>query len=518
MAVSNAPLTRAFLAVMDVYKNYGSIHALRGISFDVAPGEIHGLCGHNGAGKSTLVKILVGLTRPDRGMVLMKGERIDVRNPRQAQALGISLVDQELSLVPALSIEDNLLLGGINVPLLGRRSRVRHQARMLLERVGLGHLSLDTAAERLPIGQRQLVEIARSIGRGSRLLILDEPTARLSDAEIERVFTAVRHATEDGGSIIYVSHRLDEVLSLCHRVTVLRDGQHVGTHRVEGLQRHQLIDLMLGEMGRGAVSVPNHLAAPAKETPAARISVRDMDVGRAVSRFTLTARPGEIIGLAGQVGSGTSEVLRALGGLIPDATGDVRVEGREMRLGSPRRAFGAGLAYVSGDRQAEGLFPRQSVEHNLLATRLDQVARMGFVPPRMASRLAARLASLVGIDPKRLRSPVVELSGGNQQKVLVGRSLERLATKVLLLDDPTRGVDVRGRAELHDLIRRAARVAGVTVLMSSTEVGELLEVSDVIVTMFAGRVVSVRPRQGTEAATILAEMTMNQHARSEERV
>jgi ABC-type sugar transport system ATPase subunit len=516
---SETPLKHAFLEVQDAYKAYGSIQALRGVSFDIEAGEIHGLCGHNGAGKSTLVKILLGLTRPDRGTFLINGHPIDFRNPRQAEAHGVSLVDQELSLVPVLSIADNLLLGGINVDLLTRPSRMRRKARRLLERVGLGHLPLDTLVERLPIGERQLVEIARSLGRGPKLLILDEPTARLSDAEIERVFKAVRDATAQGGSVVYVSHRLDEVLSLCHRVTVLRDGQRVGTHHVEGLKRGQLIDLMLGEMGHGTERTPGAEAVRLRAPSHPRLAVRNMDVGSGVRGFTLDAGAGDIVGLAGQVGSGTSEVIRALGGLTPEAKGEIHVDGVEIRLGSPRRAFRAGLTYISGDRQSEGLFPRQSVEHNLVANRLDEVARGGIVLPRWALRLATRLAALIGIDAKRVRSPVIELSGGNQQKVLVGRSLERSTTKVLLLDDPTRGVDVQGRAEVHELIRRAARDSRTTVLMSSTEVEELLEVADVIVTMFSGRVVSVRARAETDAASILAEMTMDQHeGRKPERV
>jgi ABC-type sugar transport system ATPase subunit len=490
------------LETHDLTKRYGAVDALRGVSLDLRRGEVHGLCGHNGAGKSTLVKILIGLTRPDTGLVVVDGEEIVLRSPQHGQALGLALVDQELSVVPTLSVEENLFLGGIDVPFVHRRPALRRRARGLLDRVGLRHVRLRTPVEALAVGERQLLEIARALGRDAKVLILDEPTASLSQAESELVFRVVRELAAQGRTLLYVSHRLDEVLALCDRVTVLRDGRRVATHAVGALDRDKLIHLMLGEMGEIRAEGPS-----AGRASGVALEVEALSVPRRVVDFAVAAGGGEVVGLAGQIGSGTSEVLRALAGLIPEARGSFRVSGESVTLGSPSKARRAGVLYISNDRQAEGLFLDRRVDENFLATRLEGLAQFGVLPRARLAAVAARLAQLVRVDPKRLRSQVNELSGGNQQKVLVGRCLERAGTRVLLLDDPTRGVDVAGRAEIQQLIRHATREGNV-VVVSSTELDEILELADVVVTMFAGSVVSVRERSSAAAATILAEMTM----------
>ena len=503
----SAQTETAFVRARAVSKRYGAVQALGGVDFEVRRGEVHGLCGHNGAGKSTLVKVFVGLTRPDAGDIEIEGESVSLRSPQQAQARGIALVDQELSLVPLLSVEDNLFLGGIDSPFFSRRRALRRKARALLDRVGLEHVALGEPVEDLAIGERQLVEIARCVGREAALLILDEPTASLSESEIERVFRAVREVTAQGRSVIYVSHRLGEVLSLCDRVTIFRDGQRVGTHHVAGLDRRSLIQLMLGEM-EGAAAAPPSASVMPREHTGTRLVVEGLHVTGQVETFSLRASSHEIIGLAGQLGSGTSTVLRALGGLAPDARGDVYVDGQPVALATPQRALRSGLVYVPNDRQGEGLFLDQSVEENLVATRLRRLSTLGILLRRRVARAARALAALVQIERRRLRSPVSALSGGNQQKVLIGRCLESEQTRVLLLDDPTRGVDVGGRAEIHRLIRHAS-AQGTTVLIASSELDEIIELSDVILTMFAGVVVASHEAASATPADIFAAMTMS---------
>ena len=249
------------LEVVDFSKSYGPVKAVRGLSLDVRVGEVHAICGHNGAGKSTLVKALVGLVRPDEGVIRLDGQELSLRNPHEAQAHGIALVNQELSLVPELSVEDNIFLGGLNVPLLYRKRRLSEQARSVLDQLGLRHVRLGTPVETLSIGERQLVEIARLLVRDARLLILDEPTATLSKPEIERVFKATRELVAQGRSVIFVSHRLDEVFELCDRVTVLRDGMRVGTHEIKEIDRRSLIEHMLGEMEGAKTQVEHEHAA-----------------------------------------------------------------------------------------------------------------------------------------------------------------------------------------------------------------------------------------------------------------
>jgi ABC-type sugar transport system ATPase subunit len=498
------------LEVVDVSKSYGPVRAVRGLSLDVRAGEVHAICGHNGAGKSTLVKSLVGLVKPDEGVIRFDGQELSLRGPHDAQAHGIALVNQELSLVPELSVEDNIFLGGLDVPLLYRRRRLSERARSVLDQLGLPHVQLGTPVETLSIGERQLVEIARLLVRDARLLILDEPTATLSKPEIERVFKATRELVAEGRSVIFVSHRLDEVFALCDRVTVLRDGMRVGTHEIGEIDRRALIDHMLGEMEGAKAHVEHEHVLPGKGPAVVRID--RLHVPGSVDEVSLTLEAGIITGLAGQVGSGTSTVLRALGGLVPNASGAIEVGGAKVVLNTPRRAVDAGVLYIPNDRQREGLFLGQAVERNLTVTRLRRLSRLGVLLRRRVQRTARELAGMAAVPLDRLGSPAGSLSGGNQQKVLLGRALELDGTALLALDEPTRGVDVGGRAEIHRLVREAAR-RGTAVIFSSTELDEVLDLADVVVTLFAGRIVSIVPRGEASASAILADMTTTESGR-----
>ena len=505
---SRSPVPEAapevLLEVVDLSKSFGPVRAVQGLSLDVRAGEVHAVCGHNGAGKSTLVKSLVGLVRPDEGTIRFGGEELSLRNPLDAQGHGIALVNQELSLVPELSVEDNIFLGGLDVPLLYRRRRLSKQARAVLDQLGLGHVQLRTPVETLAIGERQLVEIARLLVRDARLLILDEPTATLSKPEIERVFRATRDLVAQGRSVIFVSHRLDEVFELCDRVTVLRDGRRVGTHEIGEIDRRALIELMLGEMEGAKAMVEHEHTLPGSGEPL--VTIDGLTVPGSVEGVSLVLERGLITGLAGQVGSGTSTILRALGGLVPGVSGTVSVRGRPVLLNTPRRAVDAGVLYVPNDRQREGLFLGQTVQRNLIVARLRRLSRLGVLLRRRAHRTARELAGMAGVPVERLGSPAGSLSGGNQQKVLLGRALELEGTALLALDEPTRGVDVGGRADIHDLVRTAAR-RGTAVIFSSTELDEVLDLADVVVTIFHGRIVSVVPRDEASASAILADMT-----------
>ena len=505
---SRSPVPEAapevLLEVVDLSKSFGPVRAVQGLSLDVRAGEVHAVCGHNGAGKSTLVKSLVGLVRPDEGTIRFGGEELSLRNPLDAQGHGIALVNQELSLVPELSVEDNIFLGGLDVPLLYRRRRLSKQARAVLDQLGLGHVQLRTPVETLAIGERQLVEIARLLVRDARLLILDEPTATLSKPEIERVFRATRDLVAQGRSVIFVSHRLDEVFELCDRVTVLRDGRRVGTHEIGEIDRRALIELMLGEMEGAKAMVEHEHTLPGSDE--ALVTIDGLTVPGSVEDVSLVLERGLITGLAGQVGSGTSTILRALGGLVPGVSGTVCVRGRPVLLNTPRRAVDAGVLYVPNDRQREGLFLGQTVQRNLIVARLRRLSRLGVLLRRRAHRTARELAGMAGVPVERLGSPAGSLSGGNQQKVLLGRALELEGTALLALDEPTRGVDVGGRADIHDLVRTAAR-RGTAVIFSSTELDEVLDLADVVVTIFHGRIVSVVPRDEASASAILADMT-----------
>jgi ABC-type sugar transport system ATPase subunit len=480
-------------------KSFGSTRAVDGASFSVTAGEIHALCGHNGAGKSTVVRMLSGQEAPDDGAILIGGEPADLRSRQAAQRTGVALVDQELSVVPALTVADNLLLGDLRARWINRRRTSARRLRTLLDSVGLGHVGLDQPLGDLSIGERQLIEIARALGQDARLVILDEPTATLSDVESAYVYAAVRAVAATGCAVLFVSHRLGEVLDLCDRVTVMRDGAVVATTPAADLTLDSLIVQMLGE----APHRPAKVRATDDGDPV--LTVRGLSVPGRVGDFDLDLRAGRVYALAGQLGSGASDVLRAIAGLVPAATARLTVDGTAVRPGHPAGAVKAGIAFVSNDRKAEGLFLGKPISWNLLATRLPQVTRFGVVSPRRWSAALAVLVELCGLDRRRAGQAVGSLSGGNQQKVFVGRCLGREDVRVLLLDDPTRGVDVGGRAAIHALLRDAAG-RGLAVLFSSTELEELHDLADVVVTMHKGEV--VRRHEGDTAETVLLrEMT-----------
>ena len=488
------------LAVKGLTKRFGPNEVLRNVTLALDAQEVRAICGENGAGKSTLIKIVTGVYRPDGGVLLVDGEPTEITDPQHAQELGIALVAQELSLAPALSVLDNIWLGNRKVPLFHRRKELRARARSALAKVGLGDLSLETPVSQLSIGRRQLVELARMLTRDARIFMLDEPTATLSDVEIERIFDALRALRAEGKSIIYITHRLGEVFQICDTVSVLRNGELVGTRRTQEIDRAQLMELMLGRsMGE---MYPRWESRPGE--PA--LVARNLRAPPIVETFNLTARRGTVVCLAGQVGSGAVEVLRALAGLAFNATGDVSVAGEPLRLRSAQKAQACKLRFISEDRAGEGLFLRLSVGRNLVATRLAEYSRLGILARRGLRALAAGLAAAIGIDRARLRSPADELSGGNQQKVVFGRSIGGGEPGVLLMNEPTRGVDVGARAEIYRLIRGLCE-AGYCLVLASSDIEEVLGMADVIVTMYRGRQVATYRRGEADVHRVLGDIT-----------
>jgi ABC-type sugar transport system ATPase subunit len=495
-----ADAASAVVGVRHISKSFGPIAALKNVSIDIAAGEIRGICGENGAGKSTLVKILTGVYRPDEGAVLINGAAVSVTTPRHAQELGIAIVAQELSLCPDLSVEDNIWLGSLRVPFLHKRPELRRRAGETLALLGAGHIKLDAPVAALSMGERQLVEIARLLTRDARVLILDEPTATLTDVEIERIFAALLAVKREGRSVLYITHRLAEVYSICDRVSVLRNGELVATTRLTGLDRSALIELMLGR--------PSGEMYPeeARERGASALVVERLSLPGIVDNFTMNVRRGEILCIAGQVGSGAAEIISALAGLVHDASGRVNVNGRPLKLGSPARAARCGIMFVSGDRAAEGVFRRLSVLQNLVATRLREHSILGFLRGGVLRATASRLAKRVGIDRRRLRARAEELSGGNQQKLAFGRSVERQNGGVLLMNEPTRGIDVGARAEIYRLMRSFC-AEGYALVMASSDLEEIVGVGDVVITLYRGRQVGHYRRSEVSMHRIVADIT-----------
>lgn len=493
-------VTESVLRAEGVVKHYGPVKALQGVSFDLRRGEVHALLGHNGAGKSTLVKTLTGSVQLDEGQIFLDGQAVSISSPSEAQSNGIAWVDQELTLIPNLSIEDNIALGGMESTFLAQRKQHRPRVKQLLEQIGLGHLSPTQEVGTLSIGERQLLEITRAFGRNSKIVILDEPTATLSDFEIERVFAAIREVTAEGVSVIYVSHRLEEIIQICDRATIMRDGQVVTTQEISGLDKSALVNLMVGQLPEFA-----EVQSTAKEGGNGDFSITNLSINNFVQDVTFGAKGGEIFGLAGQLGSGASLILRALAGLEPKSSGRVVLSGKQFRLGSTLRSRKAGVYFVSNDRKGEGLFLTFTNSRNLTATRLPILAKASIISRSVLKKSAETLMQLAGVDKSRRTMTVDSLSGGNQQKIFIGRNLNHPKMKLLLLDEPTRGVDVKGRAEIHQLIREAS-ASGIGVIFSSTELDEIMELSDIIGVMHKGKLVNVEMRGQTNAAKVFNEM------------
>ena len=495
--------TDPLLAVDGLSLSYGRIKAVGEASFTVGKGEIVGLCGHNGAGKSSIVRMLSGLVAPDHGAITFSGAPCHFTSVHQAQLRGIALVDQEISVIPALTVAENLALGEPGLGPFGRLTEVQVKER--LSAVGLADLTPSTYLEDLSLGHRQLVEIARALGRNAQLLILDEPTATLNAADIATVFAAVKKVAARGCGVVYVSHRLDEVLALCHRVVVMRDGAIVADAPIEGLTGDDLVTLMLGHQ-----PVADYITGHSAPGGTTQLAIHGLAAGPVLRDFSLNAASGRILGIAGQVGSGASEILRAAAGMMPDAQGRIVLDRDEVKLGDPRHALRCGIGYATADRKGEGLFLSRNIAENLVATRLDALTKLGLLSPQRLFSAARSIAQSVGVDASRLGETVARLSGGNQQKVFLGRGLEREDMRVLLLDEPTRGVDVGGRAEIHNIIRKVT-AEGVIVVFASSDLDEILALADDIVVMRGGRKVSHRNRAETNHARLLSDMTHSAH-------
>jgi ribose transport system ATP-binding protein len=487
----------SYLRMEGISKRFGSIRALVDVAFEVRLGEVMALVGENGAGKSTLVKILVGLHRPDDGRILLEGRETDLSSVRRAEEARIAIVQQELSLVRTLSIAENVFLGDTRVPAWRTPGRLTAMAEPFLARVGLGGMDPRTPVAYLSVAERQLIEIARLIARDARILILDEPTAALSDREIARVMEVVRGVRAEGRSVVYVTHRLGEVFELADRVTVFRDGRSQEAVHVRDLDLDGLVERMLG-------GVLEHLYPPRSSGfGEVVLQVRGLETPGLRAPVDLEVRSGEIVGLAGQLGSGSVALLRGLAGAAP-RLGSVLVRGTALRPHSIRRAVRAGVVFCSADRKDDGLFLQRSVVENLSSTALGRVSAGGWLSGRRERRLAGEIAQRFRVDATRLGSPAGTLSGGNQQKVALGKWLAP-EPAVLVVDEPTRGVDVGARSEIYRHLRGLAD-SGLAIVFASSDMQEVLGLADTVATFYRGRPVNVSPVAETSASAVTREV------------
>jgi len=490
--------TDLLISCEGITKVYAGVRALAGVSFDLRAGEVHALVGENGAGKSTLIKVMTGAVAPDAGTLSVAGRPVPRISPAMARDLGIAAIYQQPSLFPHLTVAENIAFA-LEPGAVWRRidwARRRRDAVDLLQRAG-AHLDPDRLVDSLSMPEQQLVEIAKAVGSHARMLIMDEPTASLNETEVERLFQVVARLRSEKVGIIYISHRLEEILAIADRVTVLRDGQTVATHPREGLQRSTLINLMIGR--EVAAIFPKRASAPG---PVA-LELRHVFCRAAgVQDVSLSVRSGEILGLAGLVGSGRTQLAETLFGLTPADAGEVLVDGRHVRVQSPARAIEMGIGYLPEDRHRHGVVPEMAVTDNISLASLGAVSRAGVIEGARERRQAQRYVGQLRIKTSSVDALVESLSGGNQQKVALARWLA-IGPKVLILDEPTQGVDIGSKAEIHSLIQDLAG-RGLAVLMISSELPEILGMSDRIAVMRAGTVAGVLSREDATQERVLA--------------
>jgi|HubBroStandDraft_2_1064218.scaffolds.fasta_scaffold06984_4 ABC-type sugar transport system ATPase subunit len=487
------------LRMSGISKRYGSLSALLDVDFALARGEVMALLGENGAGKSTLVKILAGLERADAGAVEIEGQPIRLRSPSHSLQAGVAYVTQELSIVGPLSVAENICLGGRDQQVVWTRARLADEVKPFLTLVGLESIDPSVPAGSLSVAQQQLVEIARLLSRNAQILILDEPTAALSDVEIEKVKAVVRKLASEGRSIIYVTHRLGEVFEIADRVTIFRNGRSFEPVEVKSLDIDELIQHLLGrrleQMFPGRSETLGPIVLSLREVMAPGLS-------RPVS---LELREGEILGLAGQLGSGANGVVRAIAGVVPSDSGSIELRGRPFRPGSIRDAIKEGIAYCSDDRKRDGIFGVRNLFENFTSTALWRISIGGLLSRPREIKIATELADFFEVDAARLGRHAAKLSGGNQQKVALGKWLG-IEPSILLVEEPTRGVDVGARAEIYRHLRKLAN-QGLAIVFVSSDNQEVLGLADTVATFFRGRLVRVASADSLEAEELLRDVT-----------
>ena len=494
----------ALVELKGVSKSFVGVRVLNNVDFDVRPGEVHALLGENGAGKSTLIKIIAGVHAPDSGDIVISGEPVKFTNPGQAVKAGIAIVYQELLLFPELSVAENIFLnhaprkpwGGLDW------AQMRERSRRLLDDLDSYHLDVDAKVGTLSVANRQRVEIAKALSQNARVVIMDEPTASLAEADVQQLMTIIRRLRDRGVGIVYVSHKLPEIFALADRVTVLRDGNHVGTKSINEVTERSLVAMMVGR------SIDQLFPKEEAKIGSPRLELRNVSHGKGVRNVSFALRAGEIVGVAGLVGSGRTETALTLFGVTPATSGEILIDGKPVSIRSPQQARDLGIAYVPEDRGQQGLVRPQTVAENISLTVLRKLARVFIVDRAKEHALARHFIKQLGIRTRGPHQATRQLSGGNQQKVVLAKWLAA-EPSILIMDEPTRGIDVGAKSEIHALMSKLAQ-NGLAILMISSELPEVLGMSDRVLVMNGGRIVAEIDRKDANAETVGAAMTLAQ--------
>ena len=470
------------LQMQGIQKYFSGVHALKGVDFDLKAGEVHALMGENGAGKSTLIKVLCGIHKRDGGSVTLFGQDVNFHNIAESQAAGISVIHQELNMMNHLTVAQNMFIGrepkkGIMID----DARMIAEAKALFDRIGV---KIDPTVKlgELTVGKQQMVEIAKAVSRDCKLLVLDEPTAALTQPEVEELFKIMNDLRAKGIGMIYISHRMDEINRISDRVTVMRDGEYVGTVNTAEVTKDDIVKMMVGRVIMGDKKPASAVPADAPVV----LEVKNLNAGKAVKNVSFQLRRGEILGFAGLMGAGRTEVARALYGADPRQTGEIYINGKPVNIKTPEQAVKNGICYLSEDRKRYGLMLGKSVSDNSAIASLDKFIKAGWINDKEIAKVAAETNAKLRTKTPSMEQLLKNLSGGNQQKVIIARWLMK-DCDIFIFDEPTRGIDVGAKSEMYTLMEDLAS-KGKSVIMISSELAEIQRLSDRVIVMCEGRI------------------------------
>jgi rhamnose transport system ATP-binding protein len=481
---------------------FGSVYVLKDIDFEIYPGEVHGLIGENGAGKSTLIKILAGVHQPKAGEIILRDKVVQVPNPHAAVDMGIAMIHQEPQTFPDLDVAENIFIG--RQPMTDGLHRVDWskmygRAEGILNSLGV-EFDPHTKVRVHSIADQQMVEMAGALSQNAQILFMDEPTAALTPTEVEDLFAIMNNLREQGTAIVFISHRLEEIFDICDRITVLRDGELIGERKPEETSTDEIIHMMVG---RPLSALYERSAGQKIGEPV--LEVKNLSRTQKFDDITFDVRAGEVVGLAGLVGAGRTDVARALFGALDIDSGTIRIDGEEVKITRPREALGHGMVYVPEDRQRNGLLMQMSIEKNMTLAILERIAPNGWLNEKSEHNIAQEYVNKLRIVLRNIGQPVRELSGGNQQKVVLSKWL-LAEPRVMLMDEPTRGIDIGAKSEVHHLIGELA-AEGIAILMISSELPEILAMSDRIIVMREGRISGHFTKEEATAEGVIAAAT-----------
>ncbi len=469
----------SLLKMEGIRKSFNRLEVLHGINLEVKSGEIVALLGENGAGKSTLMKILAGVHLPSSGKISIEGQGVEIGSPKESQQLKISIIHQEFNLLKDLSIAENIFLGKQITSSIGiiNWSAMNAKTENLLKRVGLAHLPPDRLVNNCSIAEQQLIEIAKALSFDSKILIMDEPTATLNNEDTQKLLTLMQELRAEGLGIIFITHRLDEVMRVADRAVVMRDGQYIGEDKVENLTKDQIVRMLVG---RDLTNMYPERVPPLEEVI---LEVNDLSARKRLHNISFSVKKGEILGVAGLLGSGKTELSKAIFGLLKHSGGEVRMQGEKVN--SPKSAIDAGIALVTDDRKDEGLVLDLSVAENILIPSYRKISQFGVLKKTTMKKIVDRWVTDLKIKTPSSESEVRKLSGGNQQKVVLGKWLQ-MDPKILILNEPTRGIDIGAKFEIYKIIHELS-TKGISIILISSEMPELLGMSHRIIVMNEGK-------------------------------